>query len=58
MKLSNKRSAVSHSLSGKLTHAEIMHGMQVETEILRTRLERKPMQSIVAVFRTQAVRTG
>ncbi len=58
MKLSNKRSVVSHQLSGKPTHAEIVEGMQVETEILRTRLEHKPMQSITAVFKTQAVRTG
>ncbi len=58
MKLSNKRPAVSLQLSGKPTHTEIMEGMQVETEILRTRLERKPMQSITAVFKTQAVRTG
>src|SRR6266496_860149 len=50
MKLSNKRPAVSHQLSGKPTHTEIMEGMQVETEILRTRLERKPMQSAVAIF--------
>jgi len=58
MNLSNKRSVISHRLSGKPPHAEIMDGMQVETEILRARLERKPVKSVTAVFNTQTVRTG
>ena len=58
MKLSNKRPTLGHQLPGKLTHTEIMEGMQVETEILRARLERKPVKSVTTVFTTKAVRTG
>jgi len=50
--------AVSHQRSGKPSHAQVLEGMDIEAEIMRSRLERKPMQSVTAVFKTQAVRAG
>ncbi len=40
------------------THAELFQQMHVEAELVRSRLERKPMQSVKANFVTQAVRAG
>src|SRR5437667_947990 len=40
------------------SHAEVLKEMQIEAEILRSRLDRKPMQSVRANFSTQAVRAG
>jgi recombination protein RecA len=56
IKLCNKLSAVSYQPSGKPSHALILEDMQVEAEVARSRLERKPMQSVTAAFETQAVR--
>ncbi|HZQ19489.1 MAG TPA: hypothetical protein VFA90_12260 [Terriglobales bacterium] len=42
----------------KPTHARLLEGMQIEAELARTRLERKPMQSVKANFATRAVRAG
>jgi hypothetical protein len=39
-------------------HAELFQQMHVEAELVRSRLERKPMQSVKASFVTQAVRAG
>jgi hypothetical protein len=58
IKLWNQLSAVSHQLSGKPSHTQILESMQLQAEITRSRLERKPMQSITAVFETQSVRAG
>jgi recombination protein RecA len=44
--------------SGKPSHTQILEGMQLQAEIARSRLERRPMQSVTAEFRTQAVRAG
>ena len=51
-------SALSHQPSGKPTHAELLKDMRIEAELVRSRLERKPMQSVRAHFRTQSVRAG
>ena len=40
------------------THAELLQELRVETEITRSRLERKPMQSVRTQFKTQTVRAG
>ncbi len=58
IKLRNQPSAVSHQPAGKPSHTQILESMQLQAEITRSRSERKPMQSITAVFETQAVRTG
>lgn len=58
IKLCKQPSAISHQPSGKPAHAQILEGMQLQAEIMRSRSERKPMQSITAVFETQAVRAG
>ncbi len=58
MKLYGKPPAISHLPSAKPSHTQVLKEMQVEVEILRSRWERKPMQSAVAIFRTQAVRAG
>jgi hypothetical protein len=40
------------------TYAELFQQMHVEAELVRSRLERKPMQSVKTSFITQAVRAG
>jgi len=40
------------------THAKLLERIQIEAELARTRLERKPMQSVHASFTTRAVRAG
>jgi len=65
LKLCNKPSAYSTPLragsrhpSEKLSHAQVLKGMDIEVEVVRSRLERKPVQSAKAAFMTQAVRAG
>ncbi len=58
MKFCNKPSAASHQQSAIPTHAQVLDGIRVEAEIVRSRLERKPAQSVTASFRTQAVGWG
>jgi hypothetical protein len=53
-----KPSAISRRPSGKPAHAEILEYMRVQAEVVRSRLERKPMQSVSADFKSQAVRFG
>jgi hypothetical protein len=40
------------------SHAELLSGMEIHAEVLRTRTERKPMQSVTASFQTKAVWAG
>jgi hypothetical protein len=60
IKLRGKLPAVSSQLSveGKSgpAHAQLFDGLQVEGELLRSRMQRKPAQSITAAFATKAVR--
>ena len=56
IKLCSKLSAVRYQPSAQPSHALILEDMQVEAEVARSRLERKPMQSVTAAFKTQAVR--
>ena len=62
LKLRNQPSALSLQPSGKPAHAEILERFGVEAELVRSRLvlrkERKPMQSVTAIFSTQAIRAG
>lgn len=51
-------SAVSDQSSGNPPHAELLTETQVHSELVRSRLERKPMQSVTTEFTTQAVRAG
>ena len=55
-----KLSALSYQLSVKNglapAHAQLLDGLQIEGELLRSRLERKPAQSVTAAFATKAVR--
>jgi hypothetical protein len=53
----SKLSAVSYQLSANPSHTQILEGMRVETEVMRSRM-RKPAQSVTAAFQTQAVRAG
>jgi recombination protein RecA len=60
LKVSGKKlSAVSCQLSAKTspTHAQLLDGLQVQGELLRSRLERKPAGSVTAAFATK-VRAG
>jgi len=53
-----KLSAVSSQLSVETpTHAQLLDGLQVQGEILRSRLDRKPSRSVTATFTTK-VRMG
>lgn len=60
--LAIKFSAVSNQSflcqSEKLAHAQVLESMRVQAELERSRLERKPVQSVTAAFRTQSVRAG
>lgn len=58
LKLCNKPSGISHQPPGKPSHTQVLEGANIEAEVMRLRLERKPMQSVTAVFKTQAVRAG
>jgi hypothetical protein len=51
-------SVMSGQWSGKPAHAEILECMSVQMEAVRSRLERKPSQSVSAKFVTRAVRVG
>jgi hypothetical protein len=60
LKVSGKKlSAGSSQLSAKTSpaHAQILDGLQVQGELLRSRLERKPAGSVTAAFTTK-VRAG
>jgi hypothetical protein len=58
IKLCNKPSAISPQSSAKPSHAQILESMQLQAEVVRSRLERRPAQSVTATFKTQAVRAG
>ena len=55
-----KSSALSYQLSAeeKLgpAHAQLLDGLQIEGELLRSRMQRKPAQSVTTAFSTKAVR--
>lgn len=54
-----KLSAVSSQLSAMMpAHAQLLDGLHVEGELLRARLQRKPVQSVTAAFVTRAIRAG
>ena len=60
LKVSGKKlSALScqHSAGTSPAHAQLLYGLQVQGELLRSRLERKPAGSITAAFTTK-VRAG
>ena len=53
-----KPAAISRQPPGKPAHVEVLKELHVAAEILRSRLDRKPMQSASARFKTHAVRAG
>jgi len=54
-----KPSAFSHQLSGKApSHAELLEGLCVEAELLRSRMGRKPSASVTAAFTARAQWVG
>ena len=60
LRAGKKLSALSYQLSEKNellpAHAQLLDGLQVEGELLRSRLQRKPAQSVTTAFATKAVR--
>jgi hypothetical protein len=58
VKVCTQPSAADQEPSGKPAHAEVFEATRVQAEVVRIRLERKPMQSVKANFATQAVRAG
>ncbi len=57
-----KLSAISCQLSVKNelgpAHAQLLDGLQIEGELLRSRMQRKPAQSVTTAFATKAVRVS
>jgi hypothetical protein len=54
-----KLSAFSYQLSAQTpSHAALLNDLEIEAEILRSRMSRKPAQSITASFLTKTVCTG
>jgi hypothetical protein len=51
-------SAVDSPKKNQPSHSHILQGLKVQGELLRSRLERKPSQSVKAAFSTHAVRAG
>jgi hypothetical protein len=58
LKLHSQPSAISLQQSANPAHTEILQRMKVQAEVMRSRLERKPMQSVKTDFQTRAVRAG
>ena len=58
LKLGNQLSAISSQPSGKPPHTQLLERMQIEAELSRMRLERKPAGSVRTVFSTEAIRAG
>ncbi len=54
---SGKLSAIGSQLSAS-SHTHLFEGLKIEGEILRSRLERKPPQSVRTGFRTEAMPAG
>ena len=44
--------------SGGVSHTELLEGLHIQTEVLRSRLERKPARSLTTAFTSQSVRAG
>jgi len=57
-----KLSALSYQLSVKSklgpAHAQLLDGLHIEGELLRSRMQRKPAQSVTTAFATRAVRVS
>lgn len=55
-----KLSAISYRLSAQSdicpAHAQLLDGLQIEGELLRSRMQRKPAQSVTTAFATKAAR--
>jgi recombination protein RecA len=58
VKFGNQLSALSFQPSGKPSHTQLLKRIQIEAEVTRMRLERKPAGSVRTVFSTQAIRMG
>ena len=59
MKLSAASSQRSANTRTKTpTHSQLLNGLHIESELLRSRLERKPARSTTATFASTAIRTG
>lgn len=60
LRVRGKSSVVGCRVSGETVpaHAELLEGIHVNGELLRSRLERKPVRSANAAFITNAVRAG
>ena len=58
LKLGTQLSALSFQLSATPTLTQLLDSMAVQAELVRSRLERKPAQSVKADFTTRAVRAG
>jgi len=58
LQMRGQMAVVRHRSSGAPTHTELFEGLQIEGELMRSRLQRKPVQSVRAAFATKAVRAG
>jgi len=55
---SSQLSAESLDITKQPAHSQLLDGLHIESELLRSRLERKPARSATAAFASKAVRTG
>jgi hypothetical protein len=60
LKMRGQSSVVGRQSSGKETptHAQLFEGLHIEGELMRSRLQRKPVQSVTTAFTPKAVRAG
>jgi recA bacterial DNA recombination protein len=58
LKLGSQPLAISSQPSGKPSHTQLLQQIEVEAEVGRMRMERKPAASVRTVFVTRAVRAG
>ena len=58
VRLCSEASVVSHRSLETPAHAQLLEAMYVDAEVVRSRLERKPMQSVKTNFTTRTVRAG
>lgn len=53
-----RKAAFSLQRSPNPAHSELLNDMKINAELVRSRLDHKPVQSVTASFTTQAVRAG
>ena len=58
LQASGKKLTALHGQFSETQHAQLLDGLQIEGELLRCRMERKPSRSVNAAFMTKMPRAG